>query len=48
VAMVEDDEYQDLMKKKAAAKTITKFGDYYNPEHTDNIKKNTAANMAGL
>jgi len=48
VAMVEDDEYQDLMKKKAEAKTHTKFGDYYNPQHVDNIKKNTTANLAGI
>jgi arylformamidase len=48
VAMVEDDEYQDLMKKKAEAKTHTKFGDFYNPQHVENIKKNTAANLAGL
>jgi hypothetical protein len=46
--MVEDDEYQDLMKKKAEFKSITKFGDYFNPQHTENIKKNTAANMAGI
>ncbi len=48
VAMVEDDEYQDLMKKKAEAKTHTKFGDYYDPKHVENLKKNTAANLAGL
>ncbi|MBN2677868.1 MAG: cyclase family protein [Anaerolineaceae bacterium] len=48
VAMVEDDEYQDLMKKKAEAKTHTKFGDYYDPKHVENIQKNTAANLAGL
>jgi arylformamidase len=48
VAMVEDDEYQDLMKKKAESKTLTKFGDYYNPQHTENLKKNTAANLAGI
>ena len=38
VAFVEDDEYEDLMKK-AAAMPKTKFGDAYDPTHVDRLNK---------
>jgi arylformamidase len=38
VAFVEDDRYQELMKKKAGMKA-TKFGDAINPDHVKSIEK---------
>lgn len=38
VAFVEDDEYEDLMKK-AASMPKTKFGDAYDPTHVDRLNK---------
>ena len=40
VAMVEDDEYEVLMTKKAGMPK-TKFGDGYEPEHVERIQKLT-------
>ena len=37
-AFVEDDEYDELMAKKAALPK-TKFGDAYDPAHVDNLRK---------
>jgi len=45
VAMVEDDEYQDLMAKKAEMPK-TKFGDAYNPAHVDSLNAISRANLA--
>jgi arylformamidase len=38
VAFVDDDEYEDLMKKKASMPK-TKFGDAYDPTHVESISK---------
>jgi arylformamidase len=40
VAMVEDDEYEELMALKAGMPK-TRFGDGYNPEHVDSIQRLT-------
>jgi arylformamidase len=45
VAMVEDSEYEALMAKKASMPK-TRFGDAYNPEHTERINKLSAANLS--
>jgi len=45
VALVEDDDYAALMKKKAALPK-TKFGDGYDPTHVERLNKLTVANMA--
>lgn len=45
VAIVEDDEYQDLMNKKAALPK-TKFGDAINPAHVESLNTISKANMA--
>ena len=42
VAFVEDDEYDELMAKKAALPK-TKFGDAYNPAHVENLRKQMEA-----
>jgi arylformamidase len=44
VAFVDDDEYEDLMKKKAELPK-TKFGDAYNPQHLESINKLSKANL---
>jgi hypothetical protein len=44
VAILEDGEYADAMKKKADM-AKTRFGDAYHPGHTDSINKLTAENM---
>jgi kynurenine formamidase len=44
-AMVEDDEYEDLMKKKEALPK-TKFGDATNPEHVASLNKLSAFNLS--
>ncbi|HEY3343518.1 MAG TPA: cyclase family protein [Anaerolineaceae bacterium] len=45
VAMVEDDEYEDLMKVKASLPK-TKFGDAYNPEHVERLNALSKINLA--
>ncbi len=45
VAFVDDDEYEELMKKKESMPK-TKFGDAYNPEHVESLNKLTKANMS--
>lgn len=45
VAMVEDDEYEELMKVKASLPK-TKFGDAYNPEHVERLNALSKANLA--
>ena len=40
VAMVDDDEYAELMAQKAALPK-TKFGDAYNPEHVESLQRLT-------
>jgi hypothetical protein len=45
VAFVEDDEYEDLMKKKAALPK-SKFGDAYEPSHVESLNKISKENMA--
>jgi arylformamidase len=45
VAMVEDDEYEKLMKKKAAM-SKTKFGDAFDPKHVESINKLSQVNLA--
>jgi kynurenine formamidase len=45
VAMVEDAEYEALMKKKAGMPK-TRFGDCYDEKHVQQLDKLTAANMA--
>jgi arylformamidase len=40
VAMVDDDEYEELMARKAGMPK-TKFGDAYDPAHVENIKRLT-------
>jgi hypothetical protein len=44
VAMVGDDEYDNLMALKANMPK-TRFGDAYNPEHVENINKFSAINL---
>jgi hypothetical protein len=38
VAMVDDDEYEELMARKAELPK-TKFGDAYDPAHVENIQR---------
>ena len=45
VAFVDDDEYEDLMKKKESMPK-TKFGDAYEPSHVESLNKLTKANFA--
>jgi arylformamidase len=45
VAFVDDAEYEELMKKKAALPK-TRFGDCYDPKHVESLNKLTAANLA--
>lgn len=45
VAAVEDDEYEDLMKKKATL-PLTKFGDATNPKHVESLNAISKANLA--
>jgi len=45
VAMVDDDEYADLMRAKAKLPK-TKFGDCYREEHVQQLDRLTAANLA--
>ena len=40
VAMVEDDEYDDMMARKAELPK-TRFGDCYDPAHVENITRLT-------
>ncbi len=42
VAFVEDDEYDELMAKKAAMPQ-TKFGDAYNPAHLESLNTQVKA-----
>lgn len=44
-AVVEDDEYEDLMKKKDALPK-TKFGDATNPEHISSLNRLSAINLS--
>jgi len=44
VAIVDDDEYEDLMKKKAGLPK-TKFGDAYNPQHLEKINQLSKVNL---
>lgn len=46
VAMVEDDEYEEMMKKKESMPK-TRFGDCYDPEHVESLNKLSTENMAG-
>lgn len=45
VAFVEDDEYEDLMKKKESL-AKSKFGDGFNPSHVESLNRISKANMA--
>ena len=45
VAFVEDDEYEDLMAKKAAMK-LTKHGDAINPAHVESLNKISKENLS--
>jgi arylformamidase len=45
VAFVEDDEYEQLMAKKASM-AKTKFGDAFEPKHVESINKLSKANLA--
>ena len=45
VAFVEDDEYEELMAKKAGM-AKTKFGDAFEPKHVESINKLSKANLA--
>ena len=45
VAMIDDDEYEDLMKVKAALPK-TKFGDAFNPEHVERLNAMSKVNLA--
>jgi arylformamidase len=45
VAFVDDDEYEELMKKKEGMPT-TKFGDAYNPTHVERINELSRANLS--
>jgi hypothetical protein len=42
--MVDDDEYQDLMQKKAALPK-TKFGDAFDPKHVESINQLSKVNL---
>jgi hypothetical protein len=44
VAMVDDDEYETLMQKKASM-TKTKFGDGIEPKHVESINKLSLENL---
>jgi arylformamidase len=45
VAMVDDDEYEDMMKVKAGLPK-TKFGDAYNPQHVERLNALSKINLA--
>jgi kynurenine formamidase len=45
VAMVSDDEYEELMKQKAQLPK-TKFGDAYNPAHIESINAISKSNLS--
>jgi hypothetical protein len=45
VAVVEDEEYAELLKKKAAMPK-TRFGDAYDPAHVERLNALSAANLA--
>ena len=45
VAFVEDDEYEELMKKKESLPK-SKFGDAYEPKHVESLNKISQANIA--
>lgn len=45
VAFVDDDRYEELMKKKAGMKK-TRFGDAVDPSHIERLNKLSAANLA--
>ncbi len=45
VAMVDDDEYEQLMQVKASLPK-SRFGDAYDPKHVDSINRLSAANLA--
>jgi len=45
VAMVDDAQYEQLMKKKAKMQK-TKFGDAFEPAHVERINTLSKANMA--
>jgi hypothetical protein len=45
VAIVEDDEYEALMAKKAGLPK-TKFGDAFDPKHVESINTLSQANLA--
>ncbi len=45
VAFVDDDEYEELMKKKESMPK-TKFGDCYEPKHVEQLNKLSKANLA--
>jgi hypothetical protein len=45
VAMVDDAEYDDLMKKKESLPK-TKFGDAYDPAHIEQLNRLSQANLA--
>jgi len=45
VAFVEDDEYEELMAKKADMPK-TRFGDCFEPRHVESLNKLTQANLA--
>jgi len=42
VAFVDDDEYKDLIAKKASMPK-TKFGDAYNPQHVESLNRQVVA-----
>jgi hypothetical protein len=44
VAIVDDDEYQELMQKKAQLPQ-SRFGDAFNPQHTESINQLSAVNL---
>ncbi|MBN2501703.1 MAG: cyclase family protein [Anaerolineales bacterium] len=46
VAFVDDDQYEDLMKKKAGMQQ-TKFGDAVDPKHIESLEKLAAKNLEG-
>ena len=46
VAMVEDDEYEEMMKRKESMPK-TRFGDCYDMEHVESLNKLSKENMAG-
>jgi hypothetical protein len=45
VAIVDDDEYEQLMAQKASL-PATRFGDAYNPAHLESINALSKANLA--